>query len=131
MDNHALEACNNFRLQQFLFLDLQHCLQSQLLCCVAFKYFLNVILWFTHNPTFFVLLLLCSQQFCLFVCFLLFLLFFFVSTSRKRRVYSDWLKMFGVIFRPEKVEMMPTFSSRNISPCFTCKIKTNESAHAQ
>ena len=39
--------------------------------------------------------------------------------------------MFGEIFRHEKVEMIPTFSSRNISPHFACKIKTNESAHAQ
>ena len=38
---------------------------------------------------------------------------------------SDWLKMFGEIFRHEKVEMNPTFSRRNISPHFACKIKTN------
>ena len=35
--------------------------------------------------------------------------------------YSDWLKMFGEIFRHEKVEMIPTFSSRNISPHFAGK----------
>ena len=45
--------------------------------------------------------------------------------------FSGWLKIFGEIFRHEKVEMIPTFSSRNILPHFVCKIKTNESAHAQ
>ena len=45
------------------------------------------------------------------------------ANSRRKNSYSDWLKMFG--------EMIPTFSSRNISPHFACKIKTNESAHAQ
>ena len=36
---------------------------------------------------------------------------------------SDWLKMFDEFFRHEKVEMIPTFSSRNISPHFACKTK--------
>ena len=50
--------------------------------------------------------------------------------ATKKFSHSDWIKMFGEIFRHEKVEMIPTFSSRNISPHFACKIKTNESAHA-
>ena len=53
------------------------------------------------------------------------------KSSTKKISYSDWLKMFGEIFCQEKVEMIPTFSSRNIPPHFACKIKTNESAHAQ
>ena len=41
------------------------------------------------------------------------------------------LKCLTNFFVHEKVEMIPTFSSRNISPRFACKIKTNKSAHAQ
>ena len=53
-----------------------------------------------------------------------------ISTRQNHRRIRDeknsWLKMFDEIFRHEKVEMIPTFS-----PNFSCKIKTNESAHAQ
>ena len=38
--------------------------------------------------------------------------------------------MFDEFFRHEKVETIPTFSIRKISPHFACKIKTNKSAHA-